>query len=174
VQTARLPWVRQLPVGFLIHKPGLDLLLLIAATRAARRFRPDVIHGPLHEGAALAVVLGRLLGRPAVADLQGSLTGELVDHHTIPARGPLPALARAIERLSVRGPARLLASSASFARELAGRWGGGDRVVALPDGVDPEVFRPGLSVDDFASNTSPHGSAGCGVSGRLDLVSRGR
>ena len=149
VRTMRLPWVRQLPVGFSIHKPGLDLLLLIAAARAARRFRPDVIHGHLHEGAVLAVVLGRLLGRPAVADLQGSLTGELVDHRTIPARGPLPALARVLERASLRGPVKLLASSASFARELVERWGGGDRVIALPDGVDPEVFRPGLPTDEL-------------------------
>jgi glycosyltransferase involved in cell wall biosynthesis len=149
VRTARLPWVRRLPVGFSFHKPGLDLLLLIAAVRAARRFRPDVIHGHLHEGAALAVVLGRVFRRPAVADLQGSLTGELVDHGTIPARGPLPALARAMERAAVRGPVRLLASSTSFARELAERWGGGERVVALPDGVDPAVFRPGLPVADL-------------------------
>lgn len=149
VRTVRLPWVRHLPVGFSIHKPGLDLLLLIAAARAAQRFRPDVIHGHLHEGAAVAVVLGRLLGRPAVADLQGSLTGELIDHRAIPARGPLPALVRAVERASVRGPNRLLASSTAFASELIDRWGGGDRVVALPDGVDPEVFRPGLPVDDL-------------------------
>ncbi len=149
VRTPRLPWVGRLPVGFSIHKPYLDLLLLVAAARAARRFRPDVVHGHLHEGAALASVLGRLLGRPAVADLQGSLTGELVDHHTIPARGPLPALARALERAIVRGPVRLLASSTSFARELSERWGGGDRVVALPDGVDPEVFRPGLPADEL-------------------------
>ena len=149
VRAMRLPWVRQLPVGFSIHKPGLDLLLLIAAARAARRFRPDVIHGHLHEGAVLAVVLGRLLGRPAVADLQGSLTGELVDHRTIPARGPLPALARVLERASLRGPVKLLASSASFARELVERGGGGDRVIALPDGVDPEVFRPGLPTDEL-------------------------
>src|SRR5262245_25734975 len=133
VRIPRLPWVRRLPVGFSIHKPYLDLMLLVTAARAARRFRPDVVHGHLHEGAAVAAVLGRLLGRPAVADLQGSLTGELVDHHTIPARGPLPALARAFERAIVRGPSRLLASSASFARELAEQWGGGGRVVPLPD-----------------------------------------
>jgi glycosyltransferase involved in cell wall biosynthesis len=149
VWTAGLPWVRRLPVGFSIHKPGLDLLLLIAAAGATRHFRPDVIHGHLHEGAALAAVLGRFVGRSAVADLQGSLTGELIDHRTIPARGLLPTLARAVERASVRGPARLLTSSAAFARELAERWGGGDRVVALPDGVDTEVFRPGLPVDDL-------------------------
>jgi glycosyltransferase involved in cell wall biosynthesis len=149
VRAARLPWVRRLPVGFSMHKPALDLLLLVAAARAARRFRPDVIHGHLHEGAALAVVLGRLLGRPAVGDLQGSLTGELVDHGTIPAWGPLPALTRAVERAIVSGPTRLLASSVAFADELRARWGGAERVLALPDGVDPDVFRPGLGVDDL-------------------------
>jgi len=149
VRTPSLPWVRRLPVGFSIHKPYLDLLLLVTAARAARTFRPDVLHGHLHEGAALATLLGRRLGRPAVADLQGSLTGELVDHHTLPATGPLPRLSRAIERAIVRGPSRVLASSASFARELCERWAAGDRVVPLPDGVDPDVFRPGLPADDL-------------------------
>jgi glycosyltransferase involved in cell wall biosynthesis len=149
VRTLRLPWIRRLPVGFSPHKPYLDALLLVTAARAARAFRPDVLHGHLHEGAALAAVLGRLFRRPAVADLQGSLTAELADHHALPAGGPLPRLARAVERWIVRGPACLLASSASFARELRERWGGGDRVVPLPDGVDPEVFHPGLAVDDL-------------------------
>ena len=149
VRTAELPWVRRLPVGFSAHKPGLDLLLLLTAARAARDFRPDVIHGHLHEGAVLATVLGRLLGRPAVADLQGSLTGELIDHRTIPGRGLLPVVARVIERASLRGPVRLLASSVSFARELSERWGGDGRVVVLPDGVDPEVFQPHLPVHDL-------------------------
>ncbi len=49
----------------------------------------------------------------------------------------------------MRGPARLLASSTSFARELRERWDAGDRVVPLPDGVDPDVFRPGLPADDL-------------------------
>src|SRR5262245_28564397 len=148
-RTPRLPWVRRLPVGFSPHKPYLDALLFLSALRAARAFRPDVLHGHLHEGAVLATVLGRLVRRPAIADLQGSLTAELVDHRALPSGGPLPRLARAVERWTVRGPARLLASSSSFARELRERWGGGERVVPLPDGVDPEVFRPGLAVDDL-------------------------
>jgi glycosyltransferase involved in cell wall biosynthesis len=148
-RTPRLPWVRRLPVGFSSHKPYLDALLFATAARAARAFRPDVLHGHLHEGAVLAAVLGRLVRRPAVADLQGSLTAELADHGTLPPGGPLPRLARAVERWTLRGPARLLASSSRYARELRDQWGGGDRVVALPDGVDPEVFRPGLAVDDL-------------------------
>jgi glycosyltransferase involved in cell wall biosynthesis len=149
-RTPRLPWVRQLPVGFSIHKPYLDLLLLRTAARAVRRFAPDVLHGHLHEGAAIAALLGRWTGRPAIADLQGSVTGELIDHHTLPGRGPLPALARGLERLVLRGPTRILASSTAFAHELVERWGvAAGRVAALPDGVDTEVFRPGPPPSDL-------------------------
>src|SRR5262249_1009691 len=74
VPPPRVPGVHRLPVGFSIHKPYLDGLLLATAARAARRFRPDLVHAHLHEGAALGVLLGRRLGVPAIADLQGSLT----------------------------------------------------------------------------------------------------
>jgi glycosyltransferase involved in cell wall biosynthesis len=150
VRSLRLPWVRRLPVGFSIHKPYLDLLLLVAAARAARRFRPDIVHGHLHEGAALAAVLGRLLGRPAVADLQGSVTGEMVAHGDLPSRGPLLALARRGERWIVGWPVRLLPSSRNFAQELRERWGvPSERIVTLPDGVDTDAFRPGIAADDL-------------------------
>jgi glycosyltransferase involved in cell wall biosynthesis len=151
-RTPRIPWVRRLGVGFSAHKPYLDLLLLVTAARAARRFRPDVLHAHLHEGVAVAAVLDRVLGRPAVADLQGSLTGELIDHGTLPRAGPLPALSRRSERAMLRWPRRILASSGAFAAELVTRWGlPASRVVALPDGVDPEAFRPGLAGDDLRS-----------------------
>jgi glycosyltransferase involved in cell wall biosynthesis len=150
VRTPRLAWVRRLGVGFSPHKPYLDLLLLLTAARAARAFRPDILHGHLHEGAALAAALGRVLRRPAVADLQGSLTGELIDAGVLSSRGPLPWLARRIEERVLRWPARLLASSAAFARELGDRWRvPADRVVVLPDGVDPDAFRPGLPAEDL-------------------------
>jgi glycosyltransferase involved in cell wall biosynthesis len=97
-----------------------------------------------------------------VADLQGSLTGELIDHHAIPAGGPLPALSWAIERASIRGPDRILASSAAFARHLADQWGLCDRVVALPDGVDSTVFRAGLPVEELRR--------GLGLTGRRVVV----
>jgi glycosyltransferase involved in cell wall biosynthesis len=153
VRTVRgpaLPWVRQLPVGFSPHRPYLDLLLLGTALRAARRFRPDVVHGHLHEGAVLGAALARGRRRPLVADLQGSLTGELTDHGTLPRSGPATRAARRLERAIVQRPARVLASSAAFARELREVWGvPAARIVALPDGVDPEVFRPGLAAEDL-------------------------
>ena len=89
VRAPRVPWVKTLPVGFSPHRPYLDGLLFGTTLRAARRFRPDILHGHLHEGAAIAAVVGRLVRRPAVADLQGSVAGEMIAHGHLPAGGPV-------------------------------------------------------------------------------------
>jgi glycosyltransferase involved in cell wall biosynthesis len=150
VRTPRVPWVRTLPVGFSLHRPYLDALLLGTTLRAARRFRPDILHGHLHEGAAVAALAGRLVGRPAVADLQGSVVGEMVAHGHLPARGILPAVVNRLERRVLGWPARLLPSSENFARELVEVRGvPRHRVVLLPDGVDPDFHRPGPALDDL-------------------------
>jgi glycosyltransferase involved in cell wall biosynthesis len=150
VRTPGVPWVRRLPVGFSPHKPYLDLLLLLTAARAIRRFDPHVIHGHLHEGAAIGRLLARRGRRPLVADLQGSLTGELQDHGDLPRSGAMSRAGRCVEGAIVRGPARVVASSTAFARELAETWRvPADRIVPLPDGVDPDTFRPGLATDDL-------------------------
>ena len=155
VRTPRVPWVRTLPVGFSPHRPYLDALLLGTTLRAARRFRPDVLHGHLHEGAAIAAVVGRLVGRPAVADLQGSVADEMIAHGHLPPRGPLPAALRRLERWVLRWPARLLPSSENFARALVEVEGiPPERVTLLPDGIDPEFLRPGPASDDLRERLS--------------------
>jgi glycosyltransferase involved in cell wall biosynthesis len=139
-----------LPVGFSPHRPYLDALLLGTTLRAARRFRPDVLHGHLHEGAAIAAVAGRIVGRPAVADLQGSVADEMIAHGHLPARGLLPASLRRLEGWVLRWPARLLPSSENFARELVETRGvPRNRIVLLPDGVDPDFHRPAPAPDEL-------------------------
>src|SRR5262245_34048024 len=150
VRSPRVPWVRTLPVGFSPHRPYLDALLLGTALRAARRFRPDILHGHLHEGAAIASVVGRLVRQPAVADLQGSVVGEMCAHGHLSERGLLPPALRRLERWVLRWPARLLSSSANFGRELVEVWRmPRERVVLVPDGVDPDFLRPGPPPDDL-------------------------
>ncbi|MGH7859041.1 MAG: glycosyltransferase, partial [Candidatus Binatia bacterium] len=80
VRTVRVPWYRKLTAGPSWHKLYLDVLLLATSLRFAARFRPDVIHAHLHEGAFLGTILARLGGVPLLADFQGSMTTEMADH----------------------------------------------------------------------------------------------
>ena len=135
----RVPWVRHLGVGPSPHKLYLDLLLLMKTLQVARRLRPQLLHAHLHEGAWICSILARHIRLPVVADLQGSLTGELRGH----GWHGLARLGARFERRIVRAPDALLASSSAFARELIDTWGvPSERVVTLLDGVDVERFHP--------------------------------
>ncbi|MBI2462333.1 MAG: glycosyltransferase family 4 protein [Candidatus Rokubacteria bacterium] len=127
----------------------LDPLLTLTALRVARRERPDLVHAHLHEGIAVGAVLRRRLGLPLVADLQGSLTGELVDHGFISGRGLRTLLARGLERALVRRPDVLLVSSEAGRQALAAQGARPERIVPLPDGVDVETFHPWHDVGEL-------------------------
>jgi glycosyltransferase involved in cell wall biosynthesis len=144
VRTPRIPWYQKLAPGPTVHKLYVDWLLVATSLRAAARFRPDVIHAHLHEGVFVGQFVRRQTRAPLVADFQGSLTGEVVDH----ARGGLKKrLARVVfgpaESWLTRAPDRILASSTRFAEELKSRFRVSS-VTLLADGVDTERFRPGL------------------------------
>ena len=79
-----IPWYKKLSPGPSFHKFYLDLLLLWKVLLVCRRFQPDIIHAHLHEGIVIGAIVRRLLSIPMVADLQGGLTGELLDHGFIP------------------------------------------------------------------------------------------
>ena len=172
VRTARLPWVRRLPVGFSIHKPALDLLLLVAAARAARRFRPDVIHGHLHEGAALAVVLGASsVDRPWPTSRGASPGSWSITTRSPPgdpwrrSRGPSSVRACAVRSGSSRRP-RLRGR----ARHARGRRRTRDRAAGRRG---PRGLSPGAPDRRLAPGAPPRGPAGRGVSGHPDVASAG-
>jgi glycosyltransferase involved in cell wall biosynthesis len=145
VTTARspaIPGIRARALGPSWSRPFLDLLLLWTTLRAVRRYRPDVIHAHLHEGILLGRVARRLSGVPLVADIQGSLTAELRDHHFPGGSGWLGRVLERIERWLVRGPEALLASGAATLPLLVAQGARVDRVVLLPDGVDLARFHP--------------------------------
>jgi glycosyltransferase involved in cell wall biosynthesis len=67
----------------------------------------------------------------------------MIAHGHLPAGGPVPAALRQFERWVLHWPARLLPSSANFAKELLEVWRiPPARVVLLADGIDPEFIRP--------------------------------
>lgn len=153
VRTPALPWRRRIEIGASWHRLLLDFLLLCTAWRTARRRRPDVIHAFLHEGALIGTPISRLLGVPLLADLQGSLSSEVVEHETFPPGHRMIGLLRRLEGWVDKQPARLLANTHHTARWLVDDFGlAPAQVRVVPDVVDIERFAPGrLSAEERQS-----------------------
>jgi glycosyltransferase involved in cell wall biosynthesis len=156
IPTLRAPWPSPGPiqVGSSRLKLLLDAVLGPTALAAALRFRPDVLHAYLHEGALIGSCIGALLGCPLVFDFQGSLTGEMLDHNFLSPRSSWSGLLRRLEHWINRRPAAVLASSYHATHLLSEEFHLSGRetvsvpeVVALPDSVDPDHFRPATAFD---------------------------
>lgn len=144
-RTAPLPWHTDYEVGSSRHKIAFDAYLTIHSFREARRFRPHVIHGHMHEGALIGGLLARLMGIPLVFDYQGSLTAEMVDHHFLNPRGVLYPWAYRVESFITRRlPHAILTSSGQATALLRDQFKvSPERLYALPDCADASQFDPG-------------------------------
>jgi glycosyltransferase involved in cell wall biosynthesis len=138
----RLPGVRIQSVGPGYTRPLVDATLVRTALGAARRFRPHIVHAHLHEGIAIGVVVRRRLRVPLVADLQGSLVGELVDPGFLTTGTIGARLVGRVERWLVRQPDVLVASSTAALDLLRSQGADPARLAWLPDGADLETFHP--------------------------------
>jgi glycosyltransferase involved in cell wall biosynthesis len=142
-RTLAVPWYKKLSPGPSWHKFYIDLLLLWRVLVECRKFRPEIIHAHLHEGIVIGKIASRLFGVPLVADLQGSLTDEILAHNFIPNFRWLVAFVRWVEKRVSRMPAHLIVSSKHTAQICVERYGiSADRVSWLMDGVDLENFSP--------------------------------
>lgn len=145
-RTAPIPWRRNYLVGSSRHKLAFDALLGLKTLELLIRGRYDIIHAHLHEGALIGLVLGWLFGAPVVFDFQGSLTGEMLDHHFLRRESCVYRVFRWLETWIVRRAPVILTSSAHAAQLLQQEFGcRREQVHVLPDCVNADVFRPGSS-----------------------------
>jgi len=136
-----IPWYRKRSPGPSWHKLYLDVLLMARTMQVARRYRPDVIHAHLHEGAGIAMPVARALGVPLVLDLQGSLAGEMVNHGFIAANGAPYRLARFVEkRIIEQADAMLMWTYISDSLQSMFNFDQ-SRVFPVDYGVDLEAFQ---------------------------------
>jgi len=143
VRIPSIPWYRKLAAGPSWHKPYLDFLLFFTAFATARRFRPDIIHANLHEGAFLGLFLKKFLRIPLLFDCQGSLTAEMLDHRFIRRGSPVYLMFRQLEQFINNRADFIVTSSRAGATDLATAWPvPAVRVRGIIDGVDTSVFRP--------------------------------
>ena len=141
-RTPPIPWRRDYVVGSSRHKIAFDALLGLKTLQLLAGERFDVVHAHLHEGALIGLVLARLFRVPVVFDFQGSLTGEMLDHHFL-KDGLLAKVLLRLERWIDHRAARILTSSTHAERLLIEQFGCQPaRVQALPDCVDTTQFRP--------------------------------
>jgi glycosyltransferase involved in cell wall biosynthesis len=142
-RTQPTPWHAEYEVGSSRHKFAFDVLLAWKALVTALRYRPDVIHAHMHEGALIGRVIARLTSTPMVFDFQGSLTSEMLDHNFLRRGGLRHRVFRRIEDTVNHAAPVILASSRNAADLLISEFHvESARVMAVPDCVNVDVFRP--------------------------------
>jgi glycosyltransferase involved in cell wall biosynthesis len=138
-----VPWRQGVQVGSSRHKLYFDAMLALTVLRAAWQTRPQIVHAHMHEGALLGYPIRQLGHLPLVFDFQGSLTGEMVDHHFLRKQGPFYGPMRWIEsRINYLADA-VLTSSENAAQVLRREFHYPEtRVFPVIDAVNTETFRP--------------------------------
>lgn len=144
IRTAPTPWRSTYEVGSSRHKYVFDVLLgakLLTVLLGRERF--DIIHAHLHDGALIGSVLGHLWRTPVCFDYQGSLTDEMIQHGFVRndwARRASRRLENVIDNL----PDAIFTSTLNAANTLRNHLGSAKPIQHLPDGVNPDNFRPGI------------------------------
>lgn len=148
-RTWPLPWRADYEVGSSRHKIAFDLYLIAKSVQVGYQFRPDIVHGHMHEGALIGSLVARILRVPLVFDFQGSLTGEMVDHNFLnPKRLYFPWVYR-LEGIIDRLPDVILTSSIRARQVLSQEFGIDEKIITtLPDCVDTVRFNPTNFSDD--------------------------
>lgn len=143
VRTRATPWRSNYEVGSSLHKIAFDAFLVWTGLKTVLRHDYDLIHGHLHEGALIGNLLSGLKGLPLVADFQGSMTSEMVDHHFLNPEGAWHRWARLLERRITQMPDAIVSSTSTTALLLKQDFECREETVyALPDCVSLEFFSP--------------------------------
>lgn len=151
-RTWPLPWRADYEVGSSRHKIAFDLYLTAKSIQIGYQFRPDIIHGHMHEGALIGSLVARLLRKPLVFDFQGSLTGEMVDHNFLNPSGLFFPFVRRLEGIINKLPNVILTSSNRAQKLLVREFDVDENIITtLPDCVDANRFNPvNFSEEDCA------------------------
>ncbi len=159
VRTRPTPWRADYEVGSSLHKIAFDAFLGWTGLKTVLRRRFDIIHGHLHEGALIGHFLSRIQRVPLVADFQGSMTGEMVDHHFLDPKGPWYRWVRLLELRIDQLPDAIVTSTQQAAYMLERDLGTHSRrVYPLPDCVNLDFFRPDvLSAEEIAAQRAAMG-----------------
>lgn len=142
VRCFNFPWYKKLSAGPTYTKIFLLPFLACTVIKTIRRFDPDIIHAHLHEGAVIARFCKIFFPRKKyLFDMQGSLTGECLQHGFIKAGGLGFQLIKFLEKMIV-GWFFVITQSDNMLSELKNLGVPSGRFANVKDGVDTDIFRP--------------------------------
>ncbi|MCL5070907.1 MAG: glycosyltransferase family 4 protein [Actinobacteria bacterium] len=145
-----IPWYKKLEAGPSIHKYYLDLLLAFKAIKVAAKFKPDIIHAHLHEGVFAGKIVQLFIKKPLIADYQGSMVGEMLDHGFMKRNSLSFRFNSWLERTVNKWPQKIIFSS-SGAKEffLANFNVNPEKVVSFVEGTNTDEFHPGYDISQL-------------------------
>jgi glycosyltransferase involved in cell wall biosynthesis len=152
-----VPWLKRVQVGSSRHKLYFDAMLSFKAAWVAWRFKPDIIHAHLHEGALIGFQIKWLLRRgkaPLIFDFQGSLTGEMQDHHFLRKNGPFYKPTLFLEKWINRLADKIITSSQNATEVLKQNFQiSPAKITTIGDRVNLERFHPARTPADLEEVT---------------------
>ncbi len=142
VRTLNYPWYKKLSAGPSRTKMLLLPLLTVTVLRKISSFKPDVIHAHLHEGAIIAYICRLFFKKKKyLFDMQGSLTGEVLQHGFAKEGGFFHRFLLLMEKKIARW-FYVITQSESMIEELIELGASPERIANVKDGVDTEIFTP--------------------------------
>jgi len=136
-----IPFYKKYSPGFSFHKFYLDLFLLLKCIKILKKFKIDLIHAHLHEGALIGKILSSLFKVPLIFDTQGSLVWELAEDKIIKKDGITFKFLKRVEKFVYKLPAKIITSSTNLKNILIREFGiDENKIKVIPDGVNINMF----------------------------------
>jgi len=145
-----IPWYKKLDAGPSIHKYYLDLLLAAKALKIALKTKPDIIHAHLHEGVFVGRIVQFFTRKPLVADYQGSMIGEMLDHGFVKKGSLSYKFNRWLENTVNKWPQKIIFSSSQAKEFFLNNFNIDVRkVISFTEGTNTDDFHPGYDVNNL-------------------------
>ena len=147
----RIPWYNKLEAGPSIHKYYLDIILAFKTLFVAIKFKPDILHAHLHEGVFVGKFVKFFIKKPLIADYQGSMTGEMLDHGFINKNKISFKFNLWLENTINKFPDKIILSSARAADYLLDTFNiDPKKVISFIEGTDTDRFHPDYDTGKLA------------------------
>jgi glycosyltransferase involved in cell wall biosynthesis len=72
----QIPWHKDPLKKVSFHYIYFNIFLFFHSLKCAFKFKPDIIHAHIHEGGLIGMLVGKIIRKPVVLDVQGSMLGE--------------------------------------------------------------------------------------------------